>query len=193
MTETLFAHLFRALDLAIIERLSDGLFRMLTPAPAWLDRAFEAAPAGSRDSIDGAFPFLEDVVHQARGAWSTDDTPQAYGPFTASVGDQELLLRATALNVDGRTLLVIERLQGVADARPMLQKARERMLEGEQLVRQVHALHPPAREIDKSIASLRGAGLPPDQQPLVQALYEANERLRDALAKLPAPPMRQRR
>jgi hypothetical protein len=193
VTETLFAHLFRALDLAIIERVSDGLFRMLTPAPAWLDRAFDAAPAGARDSIDGAFPFLEDVVHQARGAWSADDTPQVYGPFAASVGDQELLLRATALNVDGRTLLVIERLQGVADARPMLQKARERMLEGEQLVRQVHALYPPAREIDKSIASLRGAALPADQQALVQALYEANERLRDALAQLPAPPVRQRR
>jgi hypothetical protein len=172
VTETLFPHLFRALDLAIIERLSDGLFHADARA-AWLDRAFDAAPAGARDSIDGAFPFLEDVVHQARAAWKTDDTPQAYGPFTVSVGDQELLLRATALVVDGRTLLVIERLQGVADARPMLQKARERMLEGEQLVRQVHALHPPAREIDKSIASLRGAGLPPDQQALVQALYEA--------------------
>ena len=88
---------------------------------------------------------------------------------------------------------MIERLQGVADARPMLQKARERMLEGEQLVRQVHALFPPAREIDKTIASLRAAALSSDQQALVQALYEANERLRDALAKLPAPPERQRR
>ncbi|HKW01739.1 MAG TPA: hypothetical protein VJN96_18060 [Vicinamibacterales bacterium] len=192
MTDTLFAHLFRALDLAIVERLSDGLFQMLTPAPAWLESAFEAAPAGARGSIDGAFPFLEDVVHQARAAWRQDETPQVYGPFAAPVGDQELLLRATALNLDGRTLLVIERLQGVADARPMLQKARERMLEGEQLVRQVHALHPPAREIDKTIASLRGAALPADQQTLVQALYEANERLRDALAKLPAPPVRRR-
>ena len=84
MTETLFAHLFRALDLAIVERLSDGLFHMLTPAPAWLDRAFEVAPAGARDSIDGAFPFLEDVVHQAQGAWTTDGAPQVYGPFAAS-------------------------------------------------------------------------------------------------------------
>jgi hypothetical protein len=193
VTETLFAHLFRALDLTIVERLSDGLFHMLTPPPAWLDRAFEAAPAGSRDSIDGAFPFLEDVVHQAQVGWKTDDMPQVYGPFAASVGDQELLMRATALIVDGRTLLVIERLQGVADARPVLQKARERMLEGEQLVRQVHALYPPAREIDKTIASLRGVPLSADQQALVQALYEANEQLRDALAKLPAPPMRQRR
>jgi hypothetical protein len=193
VSETLFPNLFRALDLAIVERLSDGLFHMLTPAPTWLDRAFEAAPAGARDSIDGAFPFLEDVVHQARAGWKTDDAAQIYGPFAASVGDQELLLRATALIVDGRTLLVIERLQGVADARPMLQKARERMLEGEQLVRQVHALHPPAREIDKAIASLRGASLSADQQALLQALYEANERLRDALAKLPTPPERQRR
>jgi hypothetical protein len=193
VTETLFAHLFRALDLVIVERLSDGLFHVLTPAPAWLDRAFEAAPAGSRDSIDGAFPFLEDVVHQARAGWETEDAAQAYGPFAVSVGDQELLLRATALIVDGRTLLVIERLQGVADSRPMLQKARERMLEGEQLVRQVHAIHPPAREIDKTISSLRGAALSAEQQALVQTLYEANERLRDALAKLPAPPERQRR
>ena len=193
MTETLFAHLFRALDLAIVERLTDGVFQLLTPAPAWFDRAFEAAPAGGRESLDGAFPFLEDVIHQAQATWKTDHSPQAYGPFAASVGDEELLLRATALVLDGRTLLVIERLLGVADARPMLQKARERMLEGEQLVRQVYALHPPAREIDKTISSLRAAALPADQEALVQALYQANERLRDALAKLPAPPMRQRR
>ena len=193
MTDTLFAHLFRALDLAIVERLSDGLFQLLTPAPAWLERAFEAAPAGARASIDGAFPFLEDVVHQARAAWRTDGTPQSFGPFAAPVGGDELLLRATALVVDGRTLLVVERLQGVADARPMLQKARERMLEGEDLVRKVHALHPPAVTIDKTIASLRAAALPADQQALVTALYEANERLRDALAKLPPPPARQRR
>jgi hypothetical protein len=44
-----------------------------------------------------------------------------------------------------------------------------------------------------AIASLRGAPLPADQQTLVTALYDANERLRDALAKLPAPPTRQRR
>ena len=115
------------------------------------------------------------------------------GPFAATVGDEELLLRATALIVDGRTLLVLERLTGDADTRPMLQKAREHMLEGEQLVRQVHAVFPPAREIDKTIASLRAAALSSDQQALVQTLYEANERLRDALAKLPAPPVRQRR
>jgi hypothetical protein len=193
VTDTLFAHLFQALDLAIVERLSDGLFQLLTPAPVWLERAFEAAPAGARASVDGAFPFLEDVVHQARSAWRTDATPQSFGPFAAPVGDEELLVRATALNVDGRTLLVIERLQGVADARPMLQKARERMLEGEALVKQVHALHPPAVAIDKAIASLRGAPLSADQRTLVTALYDANERLRDALAKLPAPPTRQRR
>jgi hypothetical protein len=75
----------------------------------------------------------------------------------------------------------------------MLQKARERMLEGEALVKQVHALHPPAVAIDKAIASLRGAPLSADQRTLVTALYDANERLRDALAKLPAPPTRQRR
>jgi hypothetical protein len=190
VTDTVLADLFRALDLAVIERLADGLFQLLTPAPAWLDRAFEAAPPGARESIDGAFPFLEDVVHQARAAWGANAAPQAFGPFAASVGDDELLLRATALVVDDRTLLVVERLQGVADARPMLQKARERMLEGEQLVRGVHALHPPAREIDKTIASLRAASLPPELQAQVQALYEANERLRDALAKLPSPPRR---
>ncbi|HUL74654.1 MAG TPA: hypothetical protein VLT86_16205 [Vicinamibacterales bacterium] len=193
MTDTLFGHLFRALDLAIVERLSDGLFQLLTPAPVWLEQAFEAAPAGARASVDGAFPFLEDVVHQARAAWRPDGTPQSFGPFAAPVGDEELLLRATALNVEGRTLLVLERLQGVADARPMLQKARERMLEGEDLVRRVHALHPPAVAIDRTIASLRAAALPADQQALVTALYEANERLRDALGRLPAPPVRQRR
>ena len=47
------------------------------------------------------------------------------GPFVATVGGEDILLRASAITLAGRMLLVIEKLTGDADTRPMLQKARE--------------------------------------------------------------------
>lgn len=191
MTDTLFPRLLRALDLVVIERQPNAQFHLLTPTPAWLARAFDEAAPGARQTLDGAFPFLDDVVHQAMGAWQAG--PHAslvFGPFSATVDGDELLLRATALTIDGRTLLVIDRLLGAADTRPALQKARERMLESEGLVRRVTELHAPAAAVDRAIAALAETTLSAEQQTLAEAVRDASARLQAALAGLPAVPGR---
>jgi hypothetical protein len=194
VTDSLFPRLIRALDLAVIERQPNGQFQLLTPAPPWLEKAFDRAPAGGRATLDGAFPFLEDVVHQALGAWQAGPhASMVFGPFSATVEGDELLLRATALTIDGRTLLVIDRLIGAADTRPLLQKARERMLESESLVRAVTALHAPVAAVDRTATALTGSALSADQRALADALGRAVGELKSAVARLPAPPSRRRR
>ena len=191
MTDTVLQQLLRALDLVVIERLPNGSFHLVTPAPGWLDRAFDAAAPGGRRTLEGAFPFLDDVIHQAIGAWQAGPHASIVcGPFAATVDGDELLLRATALTIDGRTLLVIDRLLGTADARPMLQKARERMLEGEALTRRVAALHALAADVNRAVSAMAAASVPVT---LIDPLNAANERLQSALRGLPTPPERQRR
>jgi hypothetical protein len=176
----------------VIERLPNGQFHLLSTAPPWLDRAFAAAPAGERQSLGGAFPFLEDVVHQAVGAWQAGShASMVFGPFAAVVDGDELLMRATALTVEHHTLLVIDRLVGAADARPMLQKARERLLEGEQLTHRAEAVHVPAEGVAKAVAALVSGPWPPDHS-LLDALYAADARLQRVVAELPLPPAKKR-
>ena len=193
MTDTLLPQLFRALDLVVVERQPNGAFHLLTPAPVWLERAFDAAPAGTSQTLTGAFTFLDDVVQQALGAWHAGPhASMVFGPFAATVSGDDLLLRATALTIDRRMLLVLDRLVGAADARPMLQKAREHLLENEQLVRNVQGLHEPASALDRAVADMVAAASP-DQQPFADALRDANARLHTAMVGLPVPPPKRRR
>lgn len=189
MNDMLLPDLFCALNLAVIARQPNHTYIMVTPAPEWLSGAFATAPVGERNTLAGAFAFLDDFLRQANGAW--DAGPHASivsGPFSATVDGDELLLRASALTVGGQALLVLERLMGAADTRLMLQKARQHVLDGEQLARQAAKVHAPAAAIAETVALLRGTTLSSEQQTLVEQLAQASHELATAASTLPAPP-----
>src|SRR6188472_3404935 len=105
--------LFAELDMVVIERQPNHTFYPVTSGPAWFARAFDQAAAGEQNMLPGAFPFLDDFVQHALGAWEAGPHASIVsGPFAVHVDGEELLLRATALTVLGRRLLVIERLKG---------------------------------------------------------------------------------
>jgi len=194
MINDLLARLLRALDLVVVEREPNHTFYVLTPEPAWFTRAFDVAPAGEQRALAGAFPFLDDFIHQAAGAWAAGPHASIVsGPFSVDADGEDLLLRATALTIDGRALLVIERLTGAADARPMLQKARERMLEGEETARRIAALSAPATALNEAVTAIQSADHGPDVRAIVDALHDASAQLKDAIATLTSPPPRTRR
>jgi hypothetical protein len=174
MTDGVLADLFQALNLVAIERQPDHSYYLLTPAPKWLSGALDSAPVGERNTLGGAFPFLDDFLRQADGAWQAGAHASIVSsPFVATVDGDELLLRATALTVSGRALLVVERLVGAADTRPILQKAREHMLESEHITRQISRLHVPADTIAKAVTELRATPLATYESPLVERLATA--------------------
>jgi len=194
MTETVLAQVLRALDVAVIERLEDSRFQILGIAPAWLALAFETADGGQSDTLGGAMPFLGHFVHQADRAWHDRGSARAdSGPFAATFGGEEALLRATALTAADRSLLVLERLSGDADTRPILQKAREQLLETEQLTRHASAVQEPVSAISRVVAELAAADLPPAHRAQVDALRAASARLQAAADLLPKPPPKGRR
>ncbi len=194
LIDTVLPELFRALNLVVIERQPNSTFYMVTPAPEWLSGAFDAAPAGERHTLSGAFPFLDDFLQQASGAWKAGPHASIVsGPFAATVNGDDLLLRASALTIDGHALLVIERLVGAADTRPMLQKARQHMLDAEKLARNVTKIHAPARAIAEALGELNAGTVSPQQRAIADALAEASAQLTAAVAELPAPPPTRRR
>jgi len=134
--------LVQAMDLLAVERTDDYAFVQIAPAPAWAVRIL-AAKRGEPLSLASAFPYLDRFISEAEAFWR-DGTDRVLlsAPFVAQDGDEEILLRATALNLGPRSVLVIERLRGDADTRGVLQTARENRLVQEKLQRQVDTAKP---------------------------------------------------
>ena len=194
MTDMLFPQLLRELNMAAFEHLPSGAFQLVSPSPGWLDKAFAETPKTGQYTLDEAFPFLEDVIRQARGAWKAGAHASiVFGPFATVVDEDDLLMRATAMTVEKRQLLVLERLLGAADTRPMLQKAREHLLANESLVRKVEALHAPATAIEQAAATLAAGATGHEQQAAIGAVESASAKLQSLLSDLPKPPVRKRR
>lgn len=194
MTDTLLPVLLRTLDVAVIERLPDSRFHIVSPSPEWLEAAFEAAPPGSRHLLEGALPFLEQFLGQADAAWHDRGSARAdSGPFVTVVKGQEALLRATALTIDNRAILVLERLTGEADTRPILQKARDQMLATERLAHDAAAVQGPAAAIGRAINDLSAADLPSSVHEIVRTLRTAATQLAAVAERLPKPPAKSRR
>ncbi|MEO8484330.1 MAG: hypothetical protein ABI634_19130 [Acidobacteriota bacterium] len=186
MTDALLAELFHALNLVALERLPNHMFHLLTPEPRWLSGAFEAAPAGERNMLAGAFPFLDDFLRQASGAWQAGPHASLVsGPFAATVDEDDLLIRASALTVNGRAILVLERLVGAADTGPVLRKARQHMLESELLAREASKIHAPAEAISEAVKQLQSSSIAEDQQPAITRLADAIAALTHIAAGLP--------
>jgi len=194
VTDILFPHLFRELNMAVFEHLPNGAFKLATPSPLWLDKAFAETPKTGQYTLDEAFPFLEDVIRQARGAWKAGaHASVVFGPFAATVNDDDLLIRATAMTIETRQVLILERLLGAADTRPMLQKAREHLLANEDLVRKVEPLHAPAAAIEQAATALGNGASGHEQQSAISAVQSASAKLQSLLSDLPKPPARKRR
>ena len=179
------AEVVRALDLALIEWLPEGGYRPLS----------EKTPQWFKGRVPWrSLPFLGNFVDEARrylhdhleGVIASDQ-------FTVQSADDELLLRARALKVNGRLVLAIERLTGAADVRPMLRRAREEALHHEELTRNARAVHAPAAAVARAVEALQRTGVSSEQQPVVDTLTRAIADLQKAVAALPEPAPRRRR
>ena len=194
MSDPVLAGVLRALDVTVIERHRDGAFYLLTPVPDWLAQTFDMAIVSAPGRIDGALPFLDHFLHQADAVWR-EGPPAAVssGPFVTTIKREEILINARAMTVLDRHLLAIERLTGTADTRPILQKAREQLLDHEQLVRRIGEVQAPAAAVDRGIKQLLDSTLPPEQRAIIDAIDRANTQVQSILATLPSPPRQHRR
>jgi len=194
MSDPVLVHVLRAVDIAVVERLADARFEIVGASPDWLEAAFDAAPAGSRHTLAGALPFLDHFLPVADAAWHDRGAARAEsGPFVARVAGDELLLRALAVTLDHRSLLLIERLTGDADTRPILQTAREQVLAMEQLTRQAAGVQAPAAAVARVAAELAAADLGPAHRTIADALAAASAQLQAVAEALPKPPSKGRR
>jgi hypothetical protein len=189
MSPELLPSITRALGIAVIERLPNMGYVLLAPAPAWL-----AGALGLSNTLPSAFPFLAHFLKIAGDAWHQGGDARAdSGPFEAVINDEPVLLRASAFTIETRKLLVVEHLTGDADPRPVLQRAREQLLEREVLEKRAEGVHAPAAAVARDVAVLARLNLDAAARPVVERLQASAAALAAAVAPLPVPPPGARR
>jgi hypothetical protein len=193
MRDPLLTDLFQALDLFVAERLPDSSFVAVTPPLKWLTQFLVAATDGAPVTIAHAFPYLDSFLGDAEAFWREGtERSLVSGHFTVDGTSEELLLRATALNVGVHSLLVLARLRGEADIRPFLQHAREETLEHERVVKQLDALKEPVTTLSRLAEELLRTDLTGAQRALAEGISAAGARVQ-GLAIGAGPPDRRSR
>jgi hypothetical protein len=179
--EPTIAEVMQALDMAVVEWDLEDRYRPLSVTPRWFTGT---VPWSS-------LPFLQHFVAEARrflhdhlgGVLASDQ-------FEVQRDGEELLLRARALKLNGRLLVVIERLDGASDIRPILREARQQALDHELLAERARAVHQPIEKLARAVDDWqRGAGA---GEPAVDAVVRAVAQLKQVAAALPPPRARKR-
>ncbi len=151
-----------ALGYALFARDDSGELRAVGRAPEWLRALWPAlAEAEAVLPLAEASPFLENFLIDAEEIWRKDTDERAQsGPWieTPAQGDN-VELEATALNVDGRSLLLINCLgEEFAAKKDVLQKARETVIAHQRLNSEMQKkeilLHCVADEMSTALANI---------------------------------------
>ena len=121
-----------ALGFAIFIRDKSGALRLSGRSPNWLRSIWpDLNTPDALLPIDQASPFLENFLIDAGECWSAGGEKSVRsGPWIERATDgTELTLEAIALNAEGRSILLLERLSEVfEEKKSMLQKARETVI-----------------------------------------------------------------
>lgn len=182
MRDALPLDLMQALEMFALERMPDYTYAPVTPPPAWFRHILPLTDVSGPLTLAGVLPYLERFLSEAESFWREGTRRSLVsGTFAAPGGSEEVLLRACALNLGPRSLLVLERLRGQEEVRDILQKARENKLEHEQLLRRVESLRSPVASMSRLTSELVQTGLTSAQRELVEGITAALTRI-DAIA-----------
>ena len=137
-----------------------GAIRIQGNPPAWLRSIWPTMTAPDA-TLPGSSPFLENFLIDARACWATGgDTRARSGPWVEQTADgAELSLEATALTAGGQSILLLERLGEVFEAKKsMLQKARETVIAYQRLNSEMQKkeilLHCISEEMNAALANV---------------------------------------
>jgi hypothetical protein len=183
VSDPVFADLFGALDIVILERLPDGPLYLFGGAPSWFVQLYGNAASSEPVGLAEAFPFLDGFLSDAARFWWKDSPGRLRsGPCAASgKSGQEYFFEVSAVSVDQRRFLLIERLTGFDETRKVLQVARENALTHERFVSATKALAKPMQAVIKAADALLTSDLTTAQRELVEKIQSTSASVVDAL------------
>jgi signal transduction histidine kinase/CheY-like chemotaxis protein/HPt (histidine-containing phosphotransfer) domain-containing protein len=165
--------LFGALDLVVLERVRPGSFEALGDIPGW---ARSPAPESPDRQIDVGrrFPFLERFLVDAEKVWAGGGGELLR--FTVSVDSdpdgREFHVEASAVSVEGRAFLIVERRHDVEAVRQARQAAKAAFL-----ATMSHEIRAPMHAIIGLAGVLMDTELTPEQTEFLATIRSSSETL----------------
>jgi hypothetical protein len=161
VSASMLSALMSILDIVVLERLPGGAFKRLAndPAPSWFTEAFSAVLDGAPATLAQAFPILDPFLSEAEAFWGRTNYGRLDGEafVVAGPGGHNLPLVTVAVALEGRHFLLLHRVAGFDDRQQILQRARERTLEYEAVVRGIDDLRRPFTRLRRLVTELEGS------------------------------------
>ncbi len=192
-------NLMAALGNLVLERNGDGRFIRCSACPEWCPTVgFPAHLGGEPFVLEQVFPFLDSFLPDAEDVWSATAAGPARSDFWTEAGaaGEEVHLEASALRVDSRNLLVINRNEELfRQTELVLQRARELRLAHDALSNEVklkellvhsivHDLLSPLHGILGALALLADQPLEAEAAELTELALRAAEREKTLIANI---------
>ncbi|MFQ5571070.1 MAG: sensor histidine kinase [Rhodothermales bacterium] len=153
------------LNVAVLERAVDGSYTLLGEAPAWLRHLWPESFVARRNlHPERTFLFLDHFHTDALEIWNDEDgayiTSEMWTEVDAS--GQEWLLEAAAMQVEGRSLLLLKMPTITPEShREVLQKSRELNLEHYRLHKEIDRrevlIHCIVHDLSTPLAAINGS------------------------------------
>jgi hypothetical protein len=184
--------LVAALDLVILERLEGGVLSRLggTSPPAWFAGNLHDVHPQKSVTLLEAFPVLDAFVADAEVFWEREGDGRLDAEpcvMTFSSGDH-LALATVAIKTNGRKFLLLQPIAGFADRQHVLQRARNRALEHEQVVKTIDLARHPLQRLEQLVTELNATELEESQRKLFDQITRQLEALRMRVDELPQLP-----
>ena len=184
--------LVAALDLVILERLEGGVLSRLggTSPPAWFSGNLHDIHPQKAVTLLEAFPVLDAFVSDAEVFWEREGDGRLDAEpsvMTLSSGDH-LALATVAVKMNGRKFMLLQPIAGFADRQHVLQRARERALEHEQVVKTIDLARHPLQKLEQLVTELNATELEESQRKLLGHITRQLEALRVRVDELPRLP-----
>lgn len=152
----LFAKLYASLDKVVMIRMDNGHFEVVSTIPDWF--AYHARRGGDNGvgyDLEENFPYLSCFMDEALAHWQEQQPdPLRSGPWIETdTRGQEMAFEATAMSIDGKNVLVLERLGNkFREEVSLLQRIRDGLLTQEVLESEVRQRTLQIRRREEEIA-----------------------------------------
>lgn len=152
MADPLPADLLTALDIVVMQRVSEDAFFVHGVPPPWLRRV-NARWKGEREILASrTFPFLDHFLADAEAFWATGEVGRVGSGLSSEPGadGKDFHFEAWAVTTAGGQYLLLEYRRDGGELQAMLQRAREGLLERERLERIQRALERSQEELRRA-------------------------------------------
>lgn len=136
--ESIIDELFAALNVAVLERLEDGLFKPVGAVPDWFVQFYPETDLQQEQLMPGQrFPVLDNFLIDAEAFWQENETGRIKSGIWTETDllEQEFYLEASAVCLKEKKVLLIT--SNYKEQQSLLQKARENSLNYYNLLKEI--------------------------------------------------------